>query len=214
MNRKAANPGPTIAQTSIEEAVRRAIADDCAVDGGLFELDALENLEECALDFAGCVFRRVRFAAIDARRVHFSNCRFEQCDFSGLPFKDGTLTRVEFIGCRGAGCTFEHMKMKDVLFDQCQLNYLTLAACHMERVEFIDCDLSHSMLFESAQKEFVLARCRLVASEIQATPLKGVDLSECDLQQISIQPELLRGATIQLAQTPMILGIFGVQVKL
>lgn len=214
MNRKSANPGDPVPHPSIADAVFGAVAEDGTVENRQFELDALENMEADLLDFAGCVFRRVQFAAVNARRVHFSNCRFEHCDLSGLPFKDGTLTRVEFIGCRGTGCAFERMKIKDVLFDQCQMNYLTLASCKLERVEFSGCDLSHAILFENVPKEWSLSNVRLCEAEIRGTSLKGVDLSDCEIDGIRVQPESLHGATVQLAQAPMLLGVFGVRVKL
>ena len=84
----------------------------------------------------------------------------------------------------------------------------------MERVEFTDCELSNAMLMGCEQKDLELSRCRLNGAEIQSTPLKDVDLSGCELDGISIQPECLRGATVQLAQTPAVLGLFGVKVKL
>lgn len=214
VKRKSANLGNVMPENSIREAVSRAMNDDCAVEGMLFELDVLENIEENMLDFVGCVFRRVQFSLIDVQRVHFSNCRFEQCDLSGLPFRDGTLTRVEFIGCRGTGCVFDRMKMKDVLYEHCQMNYMTISSCRMERVEMLDCDLSNAMLFESEQKDLNIQKCHLRFAEIQGTLLKDVDLSECELDGIRLGADCLRGATIELAQAPMILGLYGINVKL
>lgn len=214
MKRKSANPVNVIASDSIQNAVMQAVCDDSPIEGMLFELDVLENIDENMLDFVDCVFRKVQFAQIDVQRVHFSNCRFEQCDISGLPFRDGTLNRVEFIGCRGTGCNFDRMKIKDLLFQDCQMNYLTLAGCRMERVEFIDCDLTHAVLFENTQKDMELTRCRMVSAEFQGTSLKDVDLSSCELDGIVLQMDCLRGATIQFDQAPMILGTFGIKVKL
>lgn len=59
----------------------------------------------------------------------------------------------------------------------------------------------------------MLARCRLNGAEFQATPLKGVDLSDCELENLALAPELLRGATVALDQTPLILGLYGVRVR-
>lgn len=214
MKRKNAVIGAVESAPSIQDAAEIAVREDTVIDGMLFELDMLENLDGKLLDFTGCVFRKVQFINLNVQRVHFSNCRFEMCDLSGLPFRDGTLNRVEFIGCRGTGCNFEAMKMKDVLFEKCQMNYITLSSNKLERVEFIDCDLSHGMIFENAQKDLVLSRCRLHSAEVQGTPLKDVDLSDCELDGIVLQTECLRGAVIQLAQAPMILGVFGVKVKI
>jgi len=70
------------------------------------------------------------------------------------------------------------------------------------------------MLMGCGQKELELVRCRLTGGEIQDTSLKDVDLSSCELDGISVQPDCLRGATIQLAQTPTVLSVFGVKVKI
>lgn len=214
MKRKNAVPNETVYHASIEETVKRAIQDDCAVDGGVFELDVLENIEERMLDFVGCTFRKVQFAQVNAQRIHFSNCRFEQCDISGLKFRDGTLNRVELIGCRGTGCVFDHMKMKDVLFQDGQLNYMTLSSCRLERVEFVNCDLSKGMIFETSQKELVFSRCRLNAVEFQESPMKDVDFSDSELDGIIMQADTFRGATIQMTQAPIIMGVFGIKVKI
>lgn len=214
MKRKTANPSEAVPQPSIERIVLKAIHDDAVIENCLFETDVLENISGRMLDFVGCIFRRVQFSQIDMQRVHFANCRFEQCDLSGLPFKDGTLYRSEFIGCRGTGWLLDRMKIKDVLLKDCQLNYLTVSSCQLERVEFVDCDLTHSMFFESTQKSFSLSGCRLTDTEIQGTPLKDVDLSTCELQGLTLPSDLLRGATVGLDQAPQILGLLGIKVRL
>ena len=214
MNRKSANPGNPTNHPSISEAVR-SVLDDEAVLGNLsFELDVLECVDARLLDFTRCTFRRVQFADLRIDRTHFTDCRFEQCDLSGLPFIDGTMTRVEFIGCRGTGAHLDRMKIKDVLFENCQMNYLTLSDCKAERMEFSGCDLSHMMLFSTNQKELVFDRCNLRSAEISGTPLGGVDLSTCDLEGIVTHGEMLRGTSISLSQAPSLLNLFGIRVKL
>lgn len=214
MKRKSANPEELIPCGSIEQAVLESMEEDAVIDGRLFEQDALENIRAHVLDFAGCVFRRVQFDAVQPSRTHFSNCRFENCDISGLSFKDGTLTRVEFIGCRGAGTSIDRTKLKDVLFKDCQLNYLTLSASKLERVEFSGCDLTQAMFLDLAQKDLVLSRCCLRAAEFQSTSLKDVDLSDCVLDGIALPPDLLRGAIVSLDQAPLILGLYGIKINL
>lgn len=213
MKRKSAAPGEVMPNDSIELAVIHSVEDDAAITNLLFELDTLEGISARMLDFVGCIFRRVTFSDLHIDRVHFANCRFEQCDLSGLPFRDGTLNRVEFVGCRGTGCIFDRMKMKDVLFKDGQLNYLTLSSCQAERIEFIDCDLSRSMFFETRQKDLLFDRCKLNESEFQGTLLKDVDLSSCSIENITLPSDLLRGATISLDQSPSILGLFGVRIR-
>lgn len=214
MKRKSANPGDVIPCPSIQEAALQAVRDDTVIDGLLFEQDALEDFESAMLDFTGCVFRHVRFAGLHVDRIHLSNCRFEQCDLSGMTFRDGTISRTEFITCRCTGCTFDRMKFKDALFRETQLRYFTLSDCHLERLAFEDCDLSHAILFHTAQKELELLRCSLAETELQETPLAGVDLSTCALEGISTVPELLRGTIISLDQAPLLIPLFGISIKL
>ena len=166
------------------------------------------------LDFAGCVFRRVRFEDVRAQIVHFSNCRMEGCDFSGMTFCNGTMTRAEFVGCRATGATIDRTKMQDVLFCDTVERCVTVAGCKLERVEMTGCDLSGAMWLETRLSALQLTRCRLRETEFQATPLRGVDLSDCQLEGLAAAPELLRGATVALDQAPLILGLFGVRVRL
>lgn len=214
MNRKCANPGNPIACSSISEAVMSLPDDEAVLENLLFELDVLENVDARLLDFTRCTFRRVQFADLHIDRTHFTDCRFEQCDLSGLPFIDGTMTRVEFIGCRGTGTHLDRMKVRDVLFQNCQLNYLTLSDCKIERMEFSECDLSHMMLFGTTQKDLFFDRCNLSSAEINSTSLAGVDLSTCELEGIITQGEMLRGAAVSLSQAPYLLNLFGIHVKL
>lgn len=214
MKRKPANPGNPAPHASIQEAIGKALTEDGVLEDLSFDLDVLENIETDILDFSRCTFKRVQFAALHARRTHFTDCIFEQCDLSGFPLLNGTLTRAEFIDCRGTGASLDRLKMKDVLFRDCQLNYLTVSDCLLERVEFISCDLTHLMLFGSRQKELVLNGCRMHQAEISATSLSGVDLSRCELEGITAQGESLRGAAVSLSQAPFLLALFGIQVKL
>ena len=86
---------------------------DCVEDLA-FEADALESLETGMLEFSRCRFRAVSFNACDIGRVYFADCRFERCDFSGFRFREGTLARTQFDGCRGVGATFDHMILREV----------------------------------------------------------------------------------------------------
>ncbi len=169
MKRRAVRLTSPLPGDSILEALQSAAEAESAVENMLFELDALESVDLPALDFRGCLFRRVQFSDLRARRTFFTNCRFESCDFAGQTFRDGTVSRAEFVGCRGAGATFEKMKLRDVLFRDCRLSDATLAECDLGRVDLADCDLSRSMLYECAQKEIVLEKCNLTEAEFSGT---------------------------------------------
>jgi len=214
MKRKPANPGNPSAHASIADAISDVLTEDAVLSNLSFELDALENIEADLLDFTRCTFRKVQFAGLHVNRTHFTDCIFEQCDLSGLPLRDGTLTRTECVGCRGTGAVLDRLKMKDVLLRDCQLNYLTISDCVMERVEFDNCDLSHMMLFASKQKELEMRSCKLNHAEFNATSLAGVDLSDCELESLIAQGETLRGATISAGQAAFLIPLFGIQVKL
>lgn len=199
---------------SIADCVIEAIHTDSDIENLCFEQDALENITSRVLDFSGCLFRRVHFSQVHATRIYFSNCRFEQCDFSGMRFRDGLFGRVEWIDCRGVGSSWDRMKIRDALFSDCQFNYLNLTECQLERVEFQGCDMTNSTLFSTKQKELSLENCRLNAMELNETRLKNVDLTTCELEGLIAQTEALRDATISVAQAPLILGIYGIRVRL
>ena len=106
MKRRAVRLNDPLPGDSILEALQSAAEAESAVENMLFALDTLESVDLPALDFRGCLFRRVQFSDLRARRTFFTNCRFESCDFAGQTFRDGTVSRAEFVGCRGAGAAF------------------------------------------------------------------------------------------------------------
>ena len=214
MKRRAVRLTSPLPGDSILEALQSAAEAESAVENMLFELDALESVDLPALDFRDCLCRRVQFSYLRARRTFFTNCRFESCDFAGQTFRDGTVSRAEFVGCRGAGAAFEKMKLRDVLFRDCRLSDATLAECDLGRVELADCDLSRSMLYECAQKELVLEKCNLTEAELSGTSMAGVDLSGCTLDGLIAHGELLRGATVSMDQAPLLMALFGISVKI
>lgn len=74
--------------------------------------------------------------------------------------------------------------------------------------------MTQGLFQECEQKDLALTGCKLMGAEIQSMLLKGVDLSECVLDGIAVAPELLRGVTVSLEQAPLILGLYGVKIRL
>lgn len=90
--------------------------------------------------------RRIRFADVRATGLSLAGCRVEDltadnslAEFAN--FRQSTLVRARFNGCRLAGADFSEAKLTDVAFDNCDLSAAILRAAELNRVTFRHCRL-------------------------------------------------------------------------
>ena len=185
------------------------VIEDAAFVGG-----ALEDIAADTLDFSGCRFTGVRFCECDVDRIYFTDCLFEKCDLSGFRPREGMLRRVAFQSCRAAGTRFDRMNLRDVTFDECMLDYAVFAECRLQDVRVAHSRMKRILLHSCTQKGLVLEDCDMEEAEIIATRLNGVDLSTCGLDGLHSSIDLFRGAIINLQQSPQLLGLCEIAVKL
>lgn len=178
-----------------------------------FADQTLSGFRAALLEFDGCLFERVQLVDCDIDRIHFKDCQFVQCDFSGFRFHEGTLRRVTFEDCRAVGAQFERMTLRDVAFRQCHLDYVGLIDCRFQDAAFEQCRMEHALLYQCTQKRLTLQGCDMDGAEVIGTMLDGVDLSDCVLNSLRSDIACLRGATVSLSQTPVVLGLCGIRVR-
>ena len=94
---------PTLGETrpgsELTERARRALLLHDSVEGLAFARDAQEDVEGERLDISQCRFTRCRIAPGRIKWLSFTDCVFENCDFSGALLRGASLWRVELRDC-------------------------------------------------------------------------------------------------------------------
>jgi len=201
------------ASARLADQLQTALAEGDSIEGLSFEGDYLEDVEGVVLDFNRCLFRHVTFCPCNIERIHLTDCRFEMCDLSGFQLREGTMRRVCLEDCRCAGSVFSHMSLRDARFLRCQLSYACFVDSKLQDVSFEECQMNHTLLHGCTQKALSLVGCDMVQSEIIETSMGGVDLSSCSIDGLRTSIKWLEGAAISLAQSPVVLGLCGIQLK-
>lgn len=84
--------------------------------------------------------------------------------------------------------------------------------CNLDHVLFNDNQMSETYLSFCTQKSVAIERCALESLEVVETSLKDIDLSSNTIEQLVVQPNDLKGATVSEYQAYDILPLFGVNV--
>ena len=184
------------------------------VTGRAFMGGAMENAAADVMDFSRCRFEGVKFGECDIERVYFTDCHFVNCDLSGFILREGLVRRASFERCRMVGTHFDRMSLRDVAFDECQMDYAGFAECRIQDARLRRCRARRAVFHSCEQKGLALESCDLTEFELIATRLDNVDLTTCELDGLRAAIELFHGATIDLRQTPELLALCGVKVRL
>ncbi len=201
-----------VSPSSLMDIVRRAEEEGDTVTGCLFSQEDLEEVSGSVLDFSGCVFQHVRFSAPEPVRIHFTDCCFEDCDFSSFSFRDGSIIRCSVTGSRGAGMNMENMNLRDVTVENCLLRYAGFVDCQFQDALFASCQMRQALFHRCRQKNLIWRECSLEEAEIQETQLNQIDLSTCTITGIRTSVSCLQGTSISLDQAPSVLSLCGIRV--
>ncbi len=125
-------------------------------------------------------YHQCRFLNLDLKEANlsdyvFTECVFENCDFSLAKCKQTGLMQVTFIGCKLLGFNFESCKdflfevrfencllnlanfykkrLKQCVFKQCILKETDFTAANLNKAQFIDCDLSGAIFYQTNIEE-------------------------------------------------------------
>lgn len=119
---------PTLGETrpgsELTERARRALLLRDSVEGLAFARDALEDVEGERLDISQCRFTRCRIAPGRIKWLSFTDCVFENCDFSGALLRSASLWRVGAAAiARRRARIFPESSLQSVLFQDAMLRY-------------------------------------------------------------------------------------------
>jgi uncharacterized protein YjbI with pentapeptide repeats len=132
------------------------------------------------IHLTGCTVR-ARLTAVDLPNATFTDCRFEDCDFSGASLADLRATRVTFTRCRMTGLVVPSARFRDVTFEDCKLDAANLRMTTWERCRITACDLHEADVY---------------GANFGGTPIEGCDLREVELSKADLTGCHLHGSRL------------------
>jgi uncharacterized protein YjbI with pentapeptide repeats len=183
---------------------------------------------EAGNTYTNCAFA-TSMATIRVSDAVFNHCQFEQDHFGGSEWLDCTFNDISFANCRFEGSTFYRDQFKG-----CQLigaefiennwKKCTISDSRVDYANFSSSKMAHCRFGDSSFKEVYFRYLKLVGglqtsgcefegASFVATKLAGVDLSESEFGYLEVNPDDLKGLTINQFQAASLVGLLGVKVK-
>lgn len=101
-----------------------------------FESLQLNTTELPVLFFEGCGFQNVQLVGENHSPLHFTDCRFDLCQFDSLQLRNATFERCQFVKHHAPTVTIERCQFHECRFAECDLRSITLSHCMMESTGF------------------------------------------------------------------------------
>lgn len=181
----------------------------------------------------GNTYENCRFATsmqeIRVSDVTFKQCQFEQDNFGGSEWLDCTFNNSSFANDRFEGSTFyrdqfESCQLIGVEFQENNWKNCTINDSRADYANFSGPKLNHCTFTDSSFKEVYFrylklvgglktSRCNFEGASFVNTKLKGVDLSQSEFGYLEVNPDDLKGLTINQFQAASLIGLLGVNVK-
>jgi uncharacterized protein YjbI with pentapeptide repeats len=171
--------------TEVAEAPEDGRLVDAVVSGGQWAgWEADDDIGRCRL-----VGTELTDAMLLATTIY--GCSFERVDLSGSKWRDVTLDRTVFKGCRLLGAHLTNVSTKDVIFEDCRLDYATLERFRTAGpTAFVDCTFAEATVTRTVLSQAILDGCRLTGTELIECDLRDADLRGSDLSAIVGLPSL------------------------
>jgi uncharacterized protein YjbI with pentapeptide repeats len=185
-----------------------------------------EPIEECLIqeiDFSGkrvpsmiasnSIFDHVSFANSQIIRFRLHDVRLVKCDLSNAILRGFEAIRSEFIDCRMTGMRAVECHWEDVLIENSDLRYAQLMDGQIRSSEFKSCNMGDSDLRGANLEGATFTNAILCRADLSKARLRGTDLRGAEIESITVQPENLRGAIVNVAQAMDLARLLGLIIK-
>lgn len=163
-------------------------------------------------EFYECTFHNVRFTK-DMKNCLFADVIFDRCDFSNINMNSSVFRRVQIRTCRMMGTELTGAVMQDTVMEGCQGSYLNLNGSKMKRTVLKDMILEQAGMSMIEHSDVSIENCNFTKSEWVDTKMNGLDLSDCQVDGIMVDPENLRGLTVNEEQAVAFAELLGLNVR-
>ncbi len=103
--------------------------------------------------------------------------------------------------------------MQDTVMEGCQGSYLNLNGSKLKRVTLKDMILEQAGMSMVEHSDISIENCNFTKSEWIDTKMDGLDLSDSQVDGIMVDPENLRGLTVNEEQAVAFAELLGLNVR-
>ncbi len=119
-------------------------------------------------------------------------------NFEGGDFRNGRLSRREFLACRFDACDFSEAdisfsRFEDCSFSGCNLSNASIAGSRFVHAEFVQCKLvgldfvkCDQLLFDPSFVSCRLMNCNFSGLKMKRVAMKSCDIYECFFQETAL----------------------------
>lgn len=197
----------------LKEILPQALEDggyieDYTAEGERVEAVDLTSIEFIRDSFTDCIFENCDFSKAYFTKTQFIKCTFTNCTFKSTYFRDAFLTE-----CKADRCDFGESFFKGTVIEKGSYCY-----ANFERNTLEQCRISgayrYAIFSEVKLKKTVFNSADLSNTDFFRTSLKGVDLTDCDIDGIMLSDKFseIKGAKINTEQAIAFAQMFGIKV--
>jgi uncharacterized protein YjbI with pentapeptide repeats len=185
-----------------------------------------EPIEECLIreiDLSGrripslvalnSVVDHVSFASSRIVRFRLRDVRLVKCDLSNTVLLAFEAARIEFVDCRMTGMKAVQCHWEDVLIENCDLRYAQFTDGRIRSSEFKSCNFGDADFRGANLEGAIFINSMLCRADLSKAGLKGTDLRGAEIDGVSVRPEDLRGAIVNVGQAMDLARLLGLIIK-
>jgi uncharacterized protein YjbI with pentapeptide repeats len=168
---------------------------DVEVSGESF---ATRTLKKLTLERAVLKDLDLRGARLEGLRL--LDVRVESCDLANAVWRDASMHRVEFIGCRVTGLDAAELSATGLRLHGCVGALTSFRFASLKQARFEDCALTEADFGSATLVETVFRGCDLRGAIVVGARVQGADFRGCDLDDLRMRSGDLAGAIIDPTQ--------------
>lgn len=177
-----------------------------------------ENYSEKGLalgEYENCGINQCSFVSADLSCFTFSECVFENCDFSMPLLKNTTFRDVSFNICKLLGLGFDQCNpfLLWFSFEESILDFSSFYGLKLKKINFSSCKLEQVDFSEADIRNSVFDTCELSGAVIENTILENSDFRTA--HNFSIDPERnrIRNAKFSATNIAGLLDRFSITIE-
>lgn len=131
----------------------------------------------------------------------YENCRFHNCDLSGLDLSEFNFVECTFFGCNLSLAKLHQTTFKDVVFQDCKILGLHFENCPKFglSISVDQCNLNHCSFYRANLKKTVFKNTQLQETDFTECDLSGAVFDQCDLSKAMFENTILEKADFRTA---------------
>lgn len=166
-------------------------------------------------EFSDCTFQQCDFSNHDLSGAIFIDCTFTDCNFSNTKIKDSSWQTAIFNNCKLLGLGFSEINalLVDWKFIECRIELCYFNEMNIKNSHFLDCDIIESDFTKADLTSSAFTNSSLKKSIFQNTDLSKTDFLGATNYYIDPTQNKLTKASFAMPEVLALLGGFGIEIK-